>query len=141
MNEFLNGNETHIVEFLNKLLAKTKAGEVRWETTADPDRYLVNVGAYGVSIRRVDDDYPEPDDDEPYHHVVQLSKNARELVSFRWDDLDDKEVQRVTGERRYPFVKAVYVEAKKSAINLSAAIDDLNDALDNPRPRQSPSSF
>ena len=104
-----------LITVMNKLYARTKADVVDWG--ADPNIYAVKFADYSISIERV----PE-------------AENAPESFNFSIANSDGLVIQEVDNnlakKNGFADMKDLFDRARRRAVDLNGALDDLLSELD-----------
>ena len=106
-----------LITVMNKLYARTKADVVDWEPSEDPNIYAVKFADYSISIERV----PE-------------AENAPESFNFSIANSDGLVIQEVDNnlakKNGFADMKDLFDRARRRAVDLNGALDDLLSELD-----------
>jgi len=85
----------------------TKSGELKWESTADPTKFVVSLkGKYKVTVDRGQDE-----DDEIYYWLTLLDDSERELLTIYHRE-----------ERK---IIELFSLAKRNSLQLDSVIDEI----------------
>lgn len=107
----MNGPQKDL-ELVNKLTKSTLGGKTKWQATAQQAQYVASFkGKWSVLV----DEYP--------------GQNYPTSWSIRIQDADGTEMLRVNSEE-YPPVEGLYEAARRSALNVDEAINDILKDLD-----------
>ncbi|MGA2118682.1 MAG: hypothetical protein ABSH56_28495 [Bryobacteraceae bacterium] len=114
--------EQKIYDLATKLLAKTRSVTLTWESTPSGEAFLTSLAAFSVKVSRVWDEYG-------HESNVMLSisgSDGRAVESSVDNDLAEKlklpAVVQTMGE--------LYTEARRAALGVDAALDQLLAELD-----------
>lgn len=93
------------VQLIEKLLAKTRAGFIDWERTADEDIFLGQFDEY----------------------LLRLRRGPRGFMTKIWLDVSDAKGKNVTtlAEDDVPAMNELFLAARRSATGQDQAFDDL----------------
>ncbi|MBA5706809.1 hypothetical protein DT037_06925 [Pseudomonas fulva] len=105
---------THkIAVILDKLIEKTAAGELGWQSTERRDVYQVSFPHYSIRMQRIDKDFEED-------FVVQIiNKDGNILESF-----NDTEVK-IFYSNAFSRMKELHSAARRKAMGVEDALDEL----------------
>ena len=103
-------------DFVTKLIGSTEQGHVKWQPTANPDQYVSSFkGKWSVIV----DEYRE-DGISPWYTVKVRDAQEREMLSISDGD--------------FPPVRDLYESARRAALNVDEALDDIMKDLDADMP-------
>ncbi|MGA2740849.1 MAG: hypothetical protein ABSG65_25855 [Bryobacteraceae bacterium] len=119
--------EEKVFELANRLLARTRAGTQHWEGSVSDQAFLTSFPKYSVKIGRVADA-----DGENWLTVIWIYNEAgTEIEAVRQDELAEKLQgsrllsERLAGPNVANLLKELYDAARRSALNVEGALDDL----------------
>jgi hypothetical protein len=106
-----------LIVVMNKIYARTKADQVDWEPSEDPNIYAAKFADYSVSIQRV----PE-------------AENAPENFNFSIANSDGLVIQELDSylakKNGFADMKDLFDRARRHTVDLNGALDDLLRELD-----------
>jgi hypothetical protein len=113
-----------LIVFLSKIYARTKAELLDWEPSEDPNIFAVKFADYTVSIERATETEKAP---ESFNLTIANSGGLviQELSSY------------LAGKSGFADMKDLFDRARRQAVGLNAALDDLIRELDELSSRQS----
>ncbi|HXM39793.1 MAG TPA: hypothetical protein VN924_00990 [Bryobacteraceae bacterium] len=120
--------EKKVFELANRLLARTRAGTQHWEAGVSDQSFLTAFPKYSVKIGRVADA-----DGENWLTVIWIYNEAGSEIEAAREDVLSEKLQgssRTLSEsleaaRVADVLKDLYEEARRSALNVEGALDDL----------------
>ncbi len=116
----MSPEDEKLITFTRRIFEKTKNGELRWEATANSNVFTVAFPKYSVSLERV----PETEDTHGFI-VLRISNDRGQTVEefYSWQ------------ARRSGFkeMDELFDRARRIAMGLSEALDELLRDLDEPR--------
>jgi len=120
--------EQKVFELANRLLEKTRAGTQHWEASASDQAFLTSFPKYSVKIGRVWDEHGEN-----WITAIWIYNEAgNEIEAAREDVLSEKlqssshgPVESMNASVVAGVLKDLYEEARRSALNVEGALDDL----------------
>lgn len=106
-----------IADIITKLLERTNEGKVSWKTTADENTFIAVVGNISTEV------------------VGYTTARARQEVLFRILSSEGREIERYTtrvgdGQDISDKLIELYAKAKRTALGVDDALDDLLKALE-----------
>lgn len=104
-----------IFNLITRLHQKTEAGEIKWEATARPDRYLTSSADYSIVIASAE---------EQNDYYLMIVNEWDELI----ESISDREL-RDTAPEAYHVMKSLFSMARRNARGADKAIDDILDSL------------
>ncbi|MGE5270661.1 MAG: hypothetical protein ACM3JG_13420 [Thiohalocapsa sp.] len=117
---------TKYLQLLDRLIQKTDAGELAWEETAAGDAFQVSFPNYAVILS-------EAETPTTIDYVVELV-NADGRIIDRFSDVTlertDPSSQR-GGPRHFDRMKALFEVARRQALGVDKALDEILRELDN----------
>jgi hypothetical protein len=108
----------HLVE---RLVAKTDRGEVDWKEAAGSDTFQVSFANYSLTLS-----VSQNREGSTLYVISILNSEGRTVDSFSDEDLDDG------GGRYYPIMGELYHKARRQALGVDKALDEILGQLDHP---------
>ena len=118
--------EQKVFELASRLLARTKEGTQHWEGSVSDQAFLTSFPKYSVKVGRVADP-----DGENWLTVIWIYNEAGDEIEAAREDVLSEKLQDwgAFGTPRGPNVagglRELYEEARRSALNVEGALDDL----------------
>ncbi len=109
-----------LVTFAERVYEKTAKGELRWETTSDANAFAVSFPKYSVTIERV----PETEDTNE-SFMLRISNDRGQTI----EEFTSWQAQRAG----FDHLRELFDRARRIAMGLDEALDDLLEQLDEPR--------
>jgi hypothetical protein len=109
--------------FVRFLLEETKAGRIRWQPAAEPDRFVASFkGKYNVVV-----DKSQDPDDQSFYFYVKLSDDA------------DQELLMVYNSENI-LVRELFFIVRRISLNVDLAIDEIMKSVKGDSPANTPIS-
>jgi hypothetical protein len=105
---------------VQRLHQKTLKGGLSWEETALKNAYQTSFSNYTIRIRLQDHE------DNPYIFVSIFNHDGRLIDEFHDESIRDDL------QNSYPVMREIYDTARRSALGVEQALDDILDALQEP---------
>lgn len=124
--------EQKILELANRLLERTRAGTQHWEASASDQAFLTSFPKHSVKIGRVSDEYGQN-----WVTVISIYNEAGNEIEVAREDVLSEKLgspgsetfprlpQRLQAASVADVLKELYEEARRSALNVEGALDDL----------------
>jgi hypothetical protein len=109
--------EEKILKLVQRLHAKTGAGEIAWEKTAGKDVYLTAFPNYTVKVYTVSD----IDSDDQVYFVSIVNETG--TVIERASDVDVKKA--FPQAKATQLIREIYTMARRQALGVDSALDSL----------------
>ena len=118
-----------IAEVLDRLIRRTSDGKLSWQTSVDPDRFLVVVDTIGVTIKRSGGG-PMASDERYQLEILNGQGTTVEVLET------ENIFHAVPGERRAndeqgQKLSRLFTLARRSALDSDATLEKLANSLDN----------
>ncbi|MBM4326836.1 MAG: hypothetical protein FJ118_06690 [Deltaproteobacteria bacterium] len=107
--------ERKFKELVMKLHARTQQGEIPWETTAGPDTFQVAFPDYSVSLSLDEDGWKVT-------YVLSIRNDQGNIIEVIRSDMEG-EISDEYGLQKA--MKELYEQARRQALGVEKAIDDL----------------
>ena len=113
----MTAEDKKLIAVMNKIYARTKVDKVDWESSEDPNIYAAKLSDYSISIEHV----PE-------------AQNSPENFNFSIANSDGLVIQELDSylaqKSGFADMKDLFDRARRHAVDLNGALDDLLRELD-----------
>jgi hypothetical protein len=120
----MTSEDEKLIVLIRRIFEKTKAGELRWQPTSDPNVFALSFPHYSVSLERVPD-----------------TEDTIESFIFRISNDEGQTIEELNSflASNYGFgeLRELFDRVRRNAMGLDKALDDLLSELDEPPVRKS----
>ena len=114
-------SDEKFAKLIRRLSEKTQGGQLDWEATAQEDTFSVSFANYSVHIS-----YDEREDNQ--YFMITIVDSAGNTI----DQVDDSNFSSsdFSGENPEEFLRSIYSQARKIAMGVDEALDDILEEID-----------
>ena len=117
---------------VEKLHSRTVSGEIEWQTTSIPDRYILQLPETGVAIHEIEErslPFDDPSDLEKGYELTLLNGENKEIESF--------DILKYNRPELYTYAEEIFQYASTGYKDINQAIDAVINDIESMEESQS----